>query len=199
MYAGKNTLWGGFTLVLLATIVPGTGQAQPTRAVPDSIVYARIDSAMDMALNGPTRDHRMTGVIGVLSLGQRWYRGHPERQNQSPSRIRYPGLVGRVETIYDRSEDPLLRQFIIRRMRFQSERGQALQFLTRIARSEGRANGSGIDMAHEALQSLAMMGDRGMAVLQRLDAEGSVKSGLARVYLERVEKNGWRPPSEARP
>lgn len=198
-----TTRWAGCLLALLTAVVPTAGAAQQTADVPDSVVYARIDSAMNMALNGSTNDERTTGVIGVLSLGQRWYRGHPGRQNQPPPRIRYPGLVDRVETIYEATEDPLLRRFIVRHVRFQSERDQAIQFLMRVARSRTRPSDRRLhlphDLAHEALQSLVAMGDRGMAALQRLHAEGSVKSGLARIYLEKIKKNGWRPLSRDRP
>lgn len=188
-----TTRWAGCLVALLTVLVPGVGEAQVEIDVPDSVLHARLDSLQNMALTASTHSGRLTGVIGVMSVGQLWYFSHPERRNQPPPRIPVRGLVDRVETIFNQTDDPLLRSHIVKMVRYQSERGEAIEFLMRVARSPARPGDGSIDLPHRAVVGLSVMGDRGMAALQRLHAEESVKSGLARVYLEKVETNGWRP------
>lgn len=199
MNPSRKGRWAISVLTLCLASVPGVGVAQVQIEVPDSVLHARIDSFQNMALTAPTQGGRLTGVIGVMSPGKVWYFSHPERRNRPPAHIPVRGLVDRVEAIYDQTDDPVLRKHIVKMVRFQSERGEAIEFLRDVARSPPRAADRGIDLAHLAVVGLSVMGDRGIAALHRLDAEGSVKSGLARVRIERVKKNGWRPLSGGRP
>lgn len=194
-------------LLLAASAARVAGQGQVYRAqLPDSLVYRKLDSLVHVALTSPDHDQRVGATIGLLSFGNSWYRFRPERSATPPPAIPYHGVVRRVVTIFDGSDDPLLRRFIVRWINSQSEREEVVAFLLRLAEGPpGPASSEHATMPEEAVYSLAVMGPEGLAALRRLKAAGTVRDLGARGYLddldhqiELLKEHGYRygPPEK---
>jgi hypothetical protein len=100
------------------------------------------------------------------------------------------GTFARLDRVYRRSSDPLVKTVVVSAMGTLTEEPRAISFLERVATHESGTFPS----AGKALASLLVMGDEGRAVLKRLHDTGAVRDPKARKDLATLAKNGYRVP-----
>lgn len=176
---------------LLLTVVPAAaaGQQYSKTMLPDKVIYRRLDSLVDVSLSGRPLNERLAALTAVETLGKGWFMAHPERSATPPVRIRYPGLVARMEKIFEQTDNASIRLFIVQDLAWQSERGEAVQFLVRVAEGPPGNPEEFHNLPEESVKSLVAMGPQGLAALRRLKASGAVKDVYALAYLEDLERH----------
>lgn len=100
-----------------------------------------------------------------------------------------PGVVGRIERIYDEASAHILRLTIVGGMGSVADRDAASVFLS------GLATKRGLEARH-AVGSLQRLGAEGEAALRTLHAEGTVVDPWARCVLAKSAERGFRPYRE---
>jgi hypothetical protein len=99
------------------------------------------------------------------------------------------GTFPRLERVYRRSTDPLVRSALVGAMGDLAERREAALFLERIAKQEP-ADFS--DSQKRALTSLLKLDDEGRTVLKRLHETNAVRNPEAKLTLAYLAKKGYR-------
>lgn len=99
------------------------------------------------------------------------------------------GTFSRLERIYGRSADPLVRSAIVRAMSELAETREPVLFLERIAKQE---SADFPDSQQRALTSLLKLDEEGRAVLKRLHATNAVRNPKAKQALVYLAKQGYR-------
>jgi hypothetical protein len=100
------------------------------------------------------------------------------------------GTFPRLERVYRRSTDPLVRSALIRAMGDLADRREGALFLERIAKQEPA---DFPDAQKEALTSLLKMNGEGRTVLKRLHETNAVRDPKAKQTLTYLAKQGFRP------
>lgn len=101
------------------------------------------------------------------------------------------GMVVRLERLYERSQDPMVRSVIVSAMADAAERRDALAFLERLA-IQAPAETDFPGAAMQALATLAAMDADGRAVLKRLHETRAVQDPEARYDLWVLASRGYR-------
>jgi hypothetical protein len=102
------------------------------------------------------------------------------------------GTFTRLERVYQRSNDPLVKRSVVGAMGTIVESQQACAFLERVATKEPADFGGA---ASKAMTSLLIQGEQGRAVLKRLHESGAVRDPKAKHGLAVLAKNGYRDPA----
>lgn len=131
----------------------------------------------------------------ALTGSPQWLRGECVYKLTTPGSKRgvypIPGTFVRLERIYGRSDDPLVKMAVVGSMGTLIETQEASAFLERIATKDSQ---DFPDASGHALTSLYIMGDVGLAVLRRLHDTGAVRNPKARRQLFYLAKLGYRLP-----
>ncbi|MGH7586211.1 MAG: hypothetical protein ACREMH_08190 [Gemmatimonadales bacterium] len=132
-----------------------------------------------LAIEGETSQVRAAAAFSISLPGARW-KAHP-----------VSGTVPRLERIYGRSTDQIVRAMVAAGMADVAEQKQALAFLERIAiQDPAQADFPGA--ASRALNSIWAMGAEGRQVLERLHTSGAVRDPTARLELAVLAERGYR-------
>lgn len=189
---------GAFMAAMLVP-VPKLSAQGVRRPMPEA-AYQRLDSLEQVALSAPSFAARLHAVSTITSIASG--EGTCAR-GPVPTVIKYPGLVDRLASIYQRSSDDALRHTILDRMLWQVECDKAAEFLAQVAGEEpapSRGASGGIhDAMHSTRQShaidvLATLGPRGETVLRQLHGQSSVRDSTARAALDRLARRNFRRP-----
>lgn len=133
----------------------------------------------------------------ALSGQPDWLRAEAVLQLAVPGSTRavrpVAGSYARLDRVYRRSNDPLVKTSVVTAMGTLTERREAIAFLERVARHEAGTFPS----AGKALASLLTMGDEGRVVLKRLHETGAVRDPAAKRDLAVLAQRDFRIP-EAR-
>jgi hypothetical protein len=101
------------------------------------------------------------------------------------------GSFPRLERVYHRSSDPVVRRILVGAMGDLVERRKPAQFLGDVAL---RTPPDFAEAPQAAVQSLLRMGDEGRVVLKRLHESGAVSDTKAKLVLAHLAENGFRRP-----
>jgi hypothetical protein len=134
-----------------------------------------------LALKGNSSRVRASAVMNLALLGSR-RKAHP-----------VSGTMSRLQGIYNKSNDPIVRSMVVVGMADISERPKALGFLERIATQPAEASDFP-GAASRALGSLVAMDDEGRAVLKRLYESRAVRDPGAKLELSTLSQRGFRVP-----
>ena len=104
------------------------------------------------------------------------------------------GTFTRLERVYRRSSDPLVRSVLVGAMGDLTDRREAAGFLERVATQEPS---DFAEAPRRAVESLMRMGDLGTAVLKRLHETGAVHDQETKRTLAHLAKNRFRRPSQS--
>jgi hypothetical protein len=125
--------------------------------------------------------------------------GEPQRlRAEAALALAIPGKRGsvrpidtfpRLERVYRRSTDPLVRSVLVRAMGDLAETPQAALFLERIAKQE---TADFPEAQKRALVSLLKMDDEGRTVLKRLHEANAVRDPTGKQMLADLAKQGYR-------
>jgi hypothetical protein len=100
------------------------------------------------------------------------------------------GTFVRLERVYQRSSDPLVKTAVVSAMGRLTETRQAIAFLERVAMHEPGT----FPQAGKGLAALLTMGDQGRLVLKRLHESGAVRDPRAKRDLALLAKRDYRLP-----
>jgi hypothetical protein len=104
-----------------------------------------------------------------------------------------PSSFARLERIYRRSPDPVVKRTVINAMGSSSESQRACAFLEQIATQD---SADYPDAPVTAITSLLIQGDEGKIVLKRLHENGKVRDREARRSLAILAKSEFRLPEK---
>jgi len=99
------------------------------------------------------------------------------------------GTFSRLERVYGRSADPLVRSAIVRAMGELAETRAPVLFLERVAKQE---SSDFPDSQQRALTSLLKLDEEGRSVLKRLHETNAVRNPKAKQNLAYLAKQGYR-------
>lgn len=190
----------GWWLVVLALGVPCAGPAgaqtgtpprhpPPTAYGPPAEVPHHQDSLVQVAIRSPDRMARVTAIARLAAPGATW----DSEDDPRPGRVIYPGTVSRLRQVYPHASGAG-REAIVRMLRIQAERTEALAFLSELV-LDGSLGAEHNLIGEGAVDALSTMGQRGDAELQRRHASGEGPE-LVRKALDRLAQTGYRRPPE---
>jgi hypothetical protein len=129
----------------------------------------------------------------ALAGSPQWLRGECVYKLATPGSKRgvapISGSFARLERIYRRSDDPLVKMAVVGAMGTLIETREASVFLERVATKDSQDFPGA---PRSALTSLLVMGDDGRVVLMRLHETGAVRDPEARLSLFYLAKKGYR-------
>jgi hypothetical protein len=140
-----------------------------------------VDGLERLALKGVSEPVRTTAVMNLALLGS--------------GRKQHPvgGMVDRLQRIYYRTNEPVVRSMVVTALSEVAERPNALALLRKVAvQQPGQADFPGA--ASRALGTLVAMGDEGRAILRQLYETEAVKDPEAKLELTNLAKQDYRIP-----
>lgn len=137
----------------------------------------------ELALTHPEFRVRAAAAVYLMAPGNR------ALVSENP-----PGVIERVQRLYDRSDEVAVRSALIRWMPYQAEQNAATAFLETTAKSNRSPAEQMWPEEMLAIDALARMGENGRVVLQRLSDSGLVQNQLARQRLHYLRDEGYRLP-----
>lgn len=166
---------------------------------------AEANTFMDSVQRTAGTPERAWRAVSVISgFGERWMK-KPGDAEGSPSSVQYPGVVARLAAIYSQTASRRVRQRVLGAMIHQAERGQAVAFLSNVARqpvdtvvAASPGDVSMVDhlrfpLQAQAIEALVYMGVEGSAALQQLHSAGSVREPAAKRRLDELAHGSFRP------
>lgn len=141
-----------------------------------------IDGLAELAVSHPEFRVRVAAAEYLMAPGR-----------QDPSSEYLPGMVDRVQRVYEESTEPAIRSILIGWMPVQAETEAAVDFLRKVATSDKSPAGRMWPDEQLAIDALSRMGDRGRQVLRQLDESGQVRNELARQRLDYLRTRDYRP------
>jgi hypothetical protein len=149
---------------------------------PEATVMAVADGLERLALTSSHGRTRQEAAIWFLTLGL--------ADADSPR----PGIVERAAELFERSQDPLVRDAIVGNMHRVADREAAVRFLVHVAGEDSPVDaGRQWPSAVRAIEILAIIEPEGIAALRQLDGDTDVKNPLARRYLGLRKKELFGP------
>lgn len=146
---------------------------------PSADVEALLQGLERIALVGDASPLRAAAVLRLVIPGS--------LQSRSP----VPNMMGRLERIYQGTNDPLVRSSVVSSMAELAQRQAALRFLEKVAvQAPEAADFPG--SASRALGTLVAMGDEGREVLRRLHESEAIRDPEARYELSVLASRGYR-------
>lgn len=192
-----QVLCGGLTVlgVLVADVKGIAAQQPPDVPQPAARVLDSLERAAEDA-----RNPRRLEAVGKIAFEF----GNPRSRGLM---VTLPGVVDRLARVYQqaRSDDRLMRSYIVKAVAVQAEQRDAAAFLANVAREPATrppsAERSHPMVAHSstsiqlyAVGGLEGLGDEGVAALRELYRAGSVVEPKAKAYLAASAKRDFRLP-----
>jgi hypothetical protein len=136
-------------------------------------------SAADSVADGLEGLALGSGSPAVRHAAATWLSLAGEETVRAPA----PGTVQRMEAVYRKTDDAVVRSILVGRMDRMAERQAALNFLRRVAvQATDEADFEGAPW--HAVSALARMGSPGLAVLRELSSRGLLRDETARAYAK---------------
>lgn len=165
-------------------VIPAEGIMMDPAKFPEATVMAVADGLENLALTSVNGHTRTAAAIYLATLGV------PDSAAGRP----LPGIVDRLQALFERSHSTLVREAIITMMPHQADRGAAVRFLVRAASEDSPVDaGRQWPSAVRAIDMLAIIEPEGIAALRQLKGDTDVKNPLARRYLGLRKKELFGP------
>ena len=137
-------------------------------------------SAADSVADGLARLALGPGPYTVRHAAATWLTTAGDATLRAP----VPGTMQRMEAVYRKTDDPVVRSILLGRMDRMAERAAALRFLREVAVQP--TEGADFEGAPwHAVSTLARMGAPGLEVLRDLSSRGLLRDATARGYVRR--------------
>jgi hypothetical protein len=137
-------------------------------------------SAADSVADGLERMALGSGLPIVRHAAATWLSLVGEASVRTPA----PGTVQRMEAVYRRTGDPVVRSILVGRMDRMAERQSALKFLRGVA-VQPTENADFEGAPWHAVSALARMGSPGLDAIRDLSSRGLLRDETARAYARR--------------
>lgn len=150
---------------------------------PDSFPPAMVDSLLDgLQRLATTSDHPQV-QNGALS----WLAGAGRESQENP----IPGVVERLEAVYEQACSPVVRKAAVRQLGSQAERTEAVQVL-RVIATQDSSRQRAPEAANEAVWGLTHLGPEGQSALREIHSRGLVRERTARNSVRDIAvQRGW--------